>query len=48
MSPQTEPSSTDSGTAAAIELTQGEIMTAIVPALIGMAVVALIAILMLL
>ena len=48
MSAQTDPPSTDSGTAAAIELTPAEIITAIVPALIGMAVVAFIAMLMLL
>ena len=48
MSPQTDPPSTDSGTAAAIDLTPAEIVSAIVPALIGMACVALIAMLMLL
>lgn len=48
MSPQTDPPSTTIGTAPTLELTPAEIMTAIVPALIGMAGVALIAMLMLL
>ena len=48
MSPQTDPPSTTTGTAASISLTPDEILTAIVPALIGIAGVALIAMLMLL
>ena len=48
MSPQTDPPSTATGTAPTLELTPAEIIAAIVPALIGMAVVAFIAMLMLL
>ena len=48
MSLQIDPSSADNGTGAAIELSPAEILTAIIPALIGMAAVSLIAVLMLL
>ena len=48
MSLQIDPSSTDSGTAAAVSLTPTEIVTAIVPALVGMVAIGLIAVLMLL
>ena len=48
MSPHLRPSSFDTGTAVTQDLTPAEIVTAIIPALIGMAAVALIAVLMLL
>ncbi len=48
MSPQTDPSLSNSGTDAAIRMTPAEIFTAILPALMGMAAVGIIAMLMLL
>ena len=48
MSPHTEPPSTAIGTTSSASLTPAEIVTAIIPALIGLAGVAFIAMLMLL